>query len=748
MPRHTRRAGDSLTPRWHGAAAVGAAALLGLAAASCGGNRGAAVQASQDAGAEAGSAEPNPLRNAYFGDLHTHTNFSYDAFLNGTRATPDDAYRYAKGGALTHPAGFEVQLDAPLDFYAVTDHASFLGMLPAVMDPEQDVSHPVADLVTGFVTGALTGDARGRARRDIRAYTLGLSEPPHDADVVRSAWRETVEAAERHNEPGRFTTFVGYEFTGSPENQNLHRNVIFRGSAVPELPFSRLDSFNPEELWAWMDRNREAGIEALAIPHNSNGSNGLMFRLATYAGDPLDAAYAETRNRNEPLVEITQTKGTSDTHPALSPNDEWADFEIWSYRIGGGTTPSQPDGSYVRQAYLNGLRLEEESGFNPFRFGLVGATDNHAGAGPGSESDFFTAGGAPQVGSSIPFDPPRADGRLYSASPLGALRGASGLTGVWAEENTRDAIFDAFRRKETFATTGPRMRVRFFAGYDYPDDLADDPDLVAEAYAGGVAMGGELAAPATACPASWHGRPATRRARRSSGCRSSRAGWTAARPASRSTTSPAPTASRWTRTPTAAPTTARPSTSPTAASARTRGRPSCAPCGRTPTSTPRSGPSTTCGCSRTRPAAGRRGTRFAPASSRGPTCRRPSRNARGRRRSGSRPDRDDTPHRGGAAAIGGGLRPRVRLRFRRVHFRSDHACAAISRHAQRRRRGHLDGPPRRPGVGGAPTDVSVTTTPPQANESADSILPRFRRRSTTSARNSVVDSQVPVIGCV
>ena len=502
MLRHTGRSGNSFMPLSRAAAAIGAAALLGLTAAGCAGDRGTAVEAAQDAGTtrEAATAEPNPLRNAYFGDLHVHTNFSYDAFLNGTRATPHDAYRYAKGEALTHPAGFEIQLDAPLDFYAVTDHASFLGMLPALMDPARDISHPAGALVADFVSGAVTGDARAEARRDIRAYTLGQSEPPHDPDVVRSAWRETVAAAENHYEPGRFTTFVGYEFTGSPENQNLHRNVIFRGSAVPELPFSRLDSFNPEALWAWMDRNREAGMEALAIPHNSNGSNGLMFRLATYAGEPLDAAYAEIRNRNEPLVEITQTKGTSDTHPALSPNDEWADFEIWSYRIGGGTTPSQPNGSYVREAYLNGLRLEEERGINPFRFGLVGATDNHAGAGPGRESDFFTAGGAPQVGSSIPFDPPRPDGRLYSASPLGALRGASGLTGVWAEENTREAIYDAFRRKETFATTGPRMRVRFFAGYDYPDDLADDPDLLARAYAGGVAMGGELAAPGSRAP--------------------------------------------------------------------------------------------------------------------------------------------------------------------------------------------------------------------------------------------------------
>ena len=527
MPRRTHHPEESSRPRRRAVAFVAGTVLVGLTAAGCAGD-GTAVEATDGTGAGGGTAmeatdggaggtaveapateapqgtapapAPNPLRNAYFGDLHVHTNFSYDAFLNGTRATPRDAYRYAKGEALTHPAGFQIQLDAPLDFYAVTDHASFLGMLPAMMDPEQDVAHPARELVADFVSGALTGDARTAARRDIRAYTLGLSEPPHDPDVVRSAWRETVAAAEAHYEPGRFTTFVGYEFTGSPENQNLHRNVIFRGAAVPDLPFSRLDSFNPEDLWAWMDRNREAGIEALAIPHNSNGSNGLMFRLATYAGEPLDADYATVRSRNEPLVEITQTKGTSDTHPALSPNDEWADFEIWSYRIGGGTTPSQPDGSYVRQAYLNGLRLEEESGFNPFRFGLVGATDNHAAAGAPSESDFFTAGGAPQVGSSIPFDPPQADGRRYSASPLGALRGASGLTGVWAEENTREAIYDAFRRKETFATTGPRIRLRFFAGYDYPDDLADRPDLIARAYAGGVAMGGELAAPGSRAP--------------------------------------------------------------------------------------------------------------------------------------------------------------------------------------------------------------------------------------------------------
>ena len=504
MPRYDRRSGDPRPCGSKVAAGLGIVSLIALSLAGCTGDGGRIAAAGSQVATESGSAAapaPNPLRNVYFGDLHTHTNFSYDAFLNGTRATPDDAYRYAQGEPLTHAAGFEIQLDRPLDFFAVTDHASFLGMLPAMLDPEQEASrHPDAELARRIAAGELTGAERGAAYADIRAHTLGTREGLLDLNAVRSAWRDTIAAAERHNDPGRFTTFIAYEFTGSPENQNLHRNVIFRGSAAPEVPFSRLDSFNPEELWAWMDRNREAGIEALAIPHNSNGSNGLMFRLATYAGEPLDAGYSEIRTRNEPLVEITQTKGTSDTHPALSPNDEWADFEIWSYRIGGGTTPSQPSGSYVREAYLNGLRLEEERGINPFRFGLVGATDNHAGSGAPTESDYFTAGGRPQRGSSIPFDPPRPDGSLYSASPLGSIRGASGLTGVWAEENTRESIYDAFRRKETFATTGPRIRLRFFGGYDYADDLADDPDLVATAYSGGVAMGGELVAPGGRVP--------------------------------------------------------------------------------------------------------------------------------------------------------------------------------------------------------------------------------------------------------
>ena len=456
-------------------------------------------------GAESSAAtEPNALRNAYFGDLHIHTQYSFDAFMIGTTATPDDAYRYAKGAALVHPLGFEVRLeDGPLDFYSVTDHAMFLGMLPAMADPTTEVSK--LDMAEPFVT-AETAAERLAAFQSFRPY---LSGGRHvgvlDLDVVRSAWQEIVAAAERHNEPGKFTAFIGYEYTSSVESQNLHRNVIFRGSVAPDLPFSRLDSPNPEDLWAWMDGLRDEGIEALAIPHNSNGSNGQMFKLETFDGKPLDAAYAETRMRNEPLVEITQIKGTSDTHPLLSPNDEWAEFEIYPYRI-GTTIASDPVDSYVRGALLHGIEMEEAQGFNPYRFGLIGSTDTHNGTTSVEESNYLSSvgiiDGTAQGRGSVPLDQPGADGQRYAhASCLGCnLFGASGLVGVWAEENTRDALYDAFRRKETFATTGPRMRVRFFAGYDFGGDLLADQNRIAKAYGEGVSMGADLPAQGERAP--------------------------------------------------------------------------------------------------------------------------------------------------------------------------------------------------------------------------------------------------------
>lgn len=441
--------------------------------------------------------QPNPLRNAYFGDLHVHTSYSFDAFIFGTRTTPDDAYRYAKGEAIDHAAGFKIQLaSGPLDFQAVTDHAEFIGQFPAMADPTTEISkHPRA--------ASLTGARTAKEAREVfaRLYSLldsdGNLEPGLlDVNVIRSAWQEIIDTANRHYVPGEFTTFIGFEFTAGPNSQNLHRNVIYRGSDAPDIPFSRFDSQNPEDLWAWMDEHREEGYEALAIPHNSNGSNGQMFRLETFDGAPLDAGYAEQRMRNEPIVEVSQVKGTSEVHPLLSPNDEWADFEIFPYRI-ATSLPSEPSGSYVREAYVNGLVMEEKEGFNPFRFGLIGSTDTHNSGGTMEESNYYGKVGmldaTPELRGSVPLSEPREDGGQYSKTYF-QLWGASGLAGVWAEENTREAIYDAMRRKETFATSGPRIRVRFFAGFGFADDLLFDPEMVAKAYEGGVSMGGDLLA--------------------------------------------------------------------------------------------------------------------------------------------------------------------------------------------------------------------------------------------------------------
>lgn len=434
------------------------------------------------------SAEPELSagveRNAYFGDLHVHTRYSYDAFIFGTRTTPDDAYRFAMGEAIPHPAGFDLQLRRPLDFQAVTDHAAYLGMLAEMSDPTTKAGqHPAGKAVQDATDTA----TRRAAFQQLGGYTRGLMEDDDllDLGVVRSAWRNIVESAERFNDPGNFTTFVGYEYTSSgSERENLHRNVIFRTGEAPDIPFSRLDATNPEKLWDWMDDLRARGIESLAIPHNANGSNGRMFELTNWAGEPIDAAYAEQRMRNEPLVEITQVKGTSDTHPLLSPNDEWAEFEIFPYRI-ATTLPSEPRGSYVRDAYLNGLVMEATNGVNPYRFGLVGASDTHVSAGSFSEFDYWSKVGMLDYRDDLRGSVRQEDGEYLDT--YYRFWSASGLTGVWAESNTREAIYEAFRRKETFATSGSRIQVRFFAGYDLGD--ADD---VANLYESATAMGGDL----------------------------------------------------------------------------------------------------------------------------------------------------------------------------------------------------------------------------------------------------------------
>ncbi len=464
---------------------------------------------------------PNPERNAYFGDLHVHTEYSFDAYSFGTTATPYDAYRYAKGQTIMHPSGFEIQLRTPLDFYAVTDHAMFLGLVKEAADTNSEfskypVAKPMHNLNAPDNMGVFSFPLRvGQFGEFIRDSLKGIQDATIDeamaTDISRRAWLDTIEAAEQFNAPGKFTTFVAYEYTASSEDRgNLHRNVIFRGSdKLPAVPFSKLNSRNPEGLWDWMDEMRAQGIESLAIPHNSNGSNGQMFKLEDWAGNPLDEAYAQQRIRNEPLVEVTQIKGTSDTHPLLSPNDEWADFEIYDLRV-GTTLPSQPDGSYVRQALQNGLALKEQGITNPFQFGLVAGSDSHVAANTDDESTYFSKAGIfdgkPEGRGSVPVsllygtvirimspgNLKEIDGRDYLNGSGFETWSASGIAGVWAEENTREAIYDALRRKETFATTGPRIKVRFFAGTAFDEGIVDDGQMISSAYAQGVPMGGEL----------------------------------------------------------------------------------------------------------------------------------------------------------------------------------------------------------------------------------------------------------------
>lgn len=465
---------------------------------------------------------PNPAKNAYFGDLHVHTAYSFDAYSFGTTTTPFDAYRYALGEAINHPSGYAMQLDKPLDFYAVTDHAAFLGVIRDAANTANEISkYEFATTVHGLNEpdnlGLTSFNLRVKAFSTLQDKIInGIKKGDIDQrridDATRNTWLDTIHAANQFYTPGAFTTFAAYEYTSRTNARgNLHRNVIFKGTEkLPAMPFSKLNSQNPEGLWDWMDSLRDAGIESLAIPHNSNGSNGQMFKLVDWAGNPLSDEYAKQRLRNEPLVEVTQVKGTSDTHPVLSPEDEWADFEIMPYRV-ATTLHSEPKGSYVREAYLNGLQLEARGTLNPYKFGLVGASDTHVSATSDKEESFHSKSGildgTAMVRGSVPLSMMQTmvakvvaptmlkevAGETYFSSSSFETWSASGLAAVWAEENTREAIYAAFRRKETFATTGPRIALRFFAGYEF-DELLDSSKgysstTISHAYATGVAMG-------------------------------------------------------------------------------------------------------------------------------------------------------------------------------------------------------------------------------------------------------------------
>jgi len=431
-------------------------------------------------------------RQAYFGDLHVHSSWSFDAFIYNVRTSPDDAYRFGKGEEIKHVMAGKIQNRRPLDFMAVTDHAEYMGVMMQMIQPESPLA--ALDIAKRIRSQDRQEslDAFGEVGQSL-ARNESITELA-DRGVMRDTWKRIVEIADRHNEPGKFTTFPAYEWTSSPSRAiqsdhpyaaNLHRNVIYRGDKVSDLPFSSFDSQDPEALWRWMAKEQNKGIDLIAIPHNANMSDGLMFGRETYDGRPMDKAYATLRSNSEPINEVVQIKGQSMSHPLLNPNDEFADYEIYAYTFAVGTPPpSRPQGSYVRQALREGLKLEQDLGANPYNFGLIGSSDGHNSAGPVEEGNYFgklgNIDGTPEI-------------RMRSEGGQRFLRSkymsAAGLAGVWAQENTRDAIYDAMKRKEVFATSGPRIQVRFFGGEDLSDvDLASE-DWTESAYKNGVPMG-------------------------------------------------------------------------------------------------------------------------------------------------------------------------------------------------------------------------------------------------------------------
>jgi Protein of unknown function (DUF3604) len=435
----------------------------------------------------------NPLRNAYFGDLHLHTGMSFDASLaSGVNNGPETAYEYAKGKEV-EVIGRKVKRHAALDFLAVTDHSEYLGVVNMALDPNgyfKDTDWPKRMSGTGW-----TGNDRGRV---MGSAFSGRAEPIPEfltKEVKAINWKRVVDAAEHAYEPGKFTSFVGYEWSNTPNGAHYHRVVIFPGPKYPEVPFSALDSRHPEDLWKFADANRAQGIDSILIPHNSNLSDGLMYQYTDSYGKDMDRQYAELRSRNELLAEITQVKGTSETHPELSPTDEFADFELMNHYVYNDPKKLlRPiHGSYIREGLQRGLEMQAKLGVNPFKLGLVGGSDFHLATSGTEEFNYSEALGADDIDHFETLLDTSKPGNNVLNGPVIKIS-ASGVTGVWAERNTREDIFAAMKRREVFATSGPRMQVRLFASWNFEKGLSKKSDWVARAYATGVPMGADLVA--------------------------------------------------------------------------------------------------------------------------------------------------------------------------------------------------------------------------------------------------------------
>jgi len=433
-------------------------------------------------------------RKAFFGEQHLHTSWSVDAWLFGNHTTgPDAALDYAQGKAIDHPLGYKIQIEQPLDWIGVTDHSEYVGITKEANTPGSAVSKmPQAQPLI------LKDPNDPQEVEKVFNYLVALvSKPPIKAfmspEVAGTIWKQNIEIADKHNKPGEFTAFCSYEYTSQYNNRNLHRNVYFRDCAkVPAQPYSSLFSWHPEDLWKWMDAQREAGNELLAISHNANLSDGWMYPTDVDSlGRPIDAAWAESRLRNERLIEIKQIKGQSETHPLLSPNDEFANYEISSFLIGlpedSGRIPAIV-GSYARQALKDGVAMQSARGYNPFKFGFVSGADSHNSGAPYRQTNFF--GGHGINDGTIET---RMEGYIFTGSDV-RWESPAGLTGIWANENTRESLWDAMHRRETFGTSGTRIQVRLFGGWDYSPDIFGGENWVKAAYAGGTTMGADLPA--------------------------------------------------------------------------------------------------------------------------------------------------------------------------------------------------------------------------------------------------------------
>ena len=446
-----------------------------------------------------------------WGDTHLHTDISMDAGAFGNRLGLDEAYRFARGDEVVSTTGFPVRLSRPLDWLVIADHSDNMGFFPDMIG---GAPHILND-PTGkdWYNRIQAGEGTGVALELIGLFSQGKFPPEliytPDSAPYKSAWAKTVDAAERYNDPGRFTAFIGYEWTSLVKGNNMHRVVVYRddgdkgGQMVPFTTIEPTGSTNPRDLWKWLEEYEDkTGGDVLAIAHNGNLANGIMFPMrAQYDGRKLDDEYVQTRAKWEPLYEATQIKGDGETHPFLSPDDEFADYETWdigNLDVSEAKTEDMLAGEYAREALKRGLALEERLGTNPYKFGMIGSTDSHTSLATAQEDNFFGkhSGAEPS---------PERMSHPFMSNENGTIMGwqqvSSGLAAVWASENTREAIFDAMARKETYATTGSRMMVRFFGGWEFTDTDLNSRQPVFAGYRKGVPMGGDLtAAPAGKAP--------------------------------------------------------------------------------------------------------------------------------------------------------------------------------------------------------------------------------------------------------